>query len=95
MTIDDLIKILKSKGLKTQKYGDDFSEFCGNIKNSKNQKWNVEGSIEINNNELIYSVSYCYKQKEIEMYNNFINVDKKDLNKLVDIIVMPEFEDCR
>lgn len=75
----------------------DFTDFSGTINNFQNEPFEVEGSIELNGNEVSYSIAFTDVNRGIE-YDGMIgtmNINENNINDVMESIFEPNFVECK
>lgn len=94
MNFSDVVKVFKNKySFEIDENGIDFSDFKGVIINSQKHTFEVEGSVELNNNMLFYSVSFydVTADKEYDAVIGKITINESTVDEVVDYILCAEF----
>lgn len=72
---------------------DDFLEFRGAVIDDKGQKWECEGSMEVDadNTEISYSIVFFHDDIEMDGITETVKVIDGDFEKSIDYIISPNF----
>lgn len=89
--LSDVVGLMLESNMNVSTFGDDFIEFSGISKDIMGNRISVEGSLEVDDAELAYSVVYSIGYKDTDGIIGTYRVDTKAVSDIVTDLLVPAF----
>ena len=90
MNTNEVKKLFQEINFECVEFGNDFLEFHGKMKNSEGVQFDIEGSFEIKEEEIAYSLNFYDEEKECE-YDGMIGTIKEPTKENLLELLTPNF----